>query len=277
MKISMMTYTMARGLPQGERLDVEEICSFTRELDLEGIDWVTTYGYDPKEIRRITDDHGLRNICHTFHARLNHPTSEARAEGRDQFKQGIENAVTLGADVVMLPYPGTPEWSREESFNNIVSGLQEVIDFATRADVTVTVEHFPSRHSPFVVSEDVNRAIEQVPELRVTFDNGNVVTGGEAPGDAVRRSADYIVHSHFKDFTPCPKDHPQARDCLDGQPRRPVLVGDGEVDQIGSLAALKECGYEGYINFEYEGSKYTPREATIMGVERMREMISSLD
>ena len=63
---------------------------------------------------------------------------------------------------------------------------------------------------------------------------------------------------------------------LDGRFRRPVLVGDGEVDQIGGLAALKEIGYGGYINFEYEGSEWTPRDATIEGVRRMREMLDSL-
>ena len=55
------------------------------------------------------------------------------------------------------------------------------------------------------------------------------------------------------------------------------LAERGDVDEIGSLRAMKESGYEGYVNFEYEGSDYTPRDATIEGVRRLRGMISSLE
>ena len=39
MQISMMTYTMARGLKQGEQFDVPALCRFTQELKLNAIDW----------------------------------------------------------------------------------------------------------------------------------------------------------------------------------------------------------------------------------------------
>jgi len=277
MNISMMTYTMARGLEKGEKFNLQALCEFTRELRLDSIDWVTTYGYNPQEVRRITDDYGLKNICFTFQCALNFPTPAERAPGRDQFKRGVETALILGADKIMLPVKGKPELSRQQSFHNVVSGLQEVIEFAERMGVLVTVEHFPSPTSPFITSADVNRAIKEIPALRITYDNGNVTTGGETAAEGFRRSAEYIVHAHFKDFALCSEDAPGARPYLDGKYRRAVLVGDGEVDQIGALRAMKEWGYAGYINFEYEGTEYTPREATIKGVHRMREMMASLD
>jgi sugar phosphate isomerase/epimerase len=272
----MMTYTMARALKPGRPFDVKALCEFTRELGLDGVDWVTTYGQDPHEIRRITDDHGLRNICYTFFCDLNFPTPAERAAGRDAFMRGIETAIVLGADKVMLPVPGKTEFSRQESFEHVVAGLSEVVDFADEADVTATVEHFPSHLSPFVVSADVNRAVAMIPQLRVTYDNGNVTTGGEGTYEGFVNSASHIVHAHFKDFVVCPEGYPGARRCLDGKYRAPTLLGDGEVDQIGSLRAMKESGYAGHINFEYEGSEYSPRHATIEGVRRMREMIASL-
>jgi hypothetical protein len=39
---------------------------------------------------------------------------------------------------------------------------------------------------------------------------------------------------------------------------------------------MKECGYTGYINFEYEGEKYRAAEACRMGIKRMREMMADL-
>ena len=276
MKISMMSYTIARGLKPGERFDVGGLCDFTRELDLDAIDWVTTYGHEPAEIREVMDDCGLKTCCYTFQCDLNFPAADERAAGREAFRKGIETAVTLGADKVMLPVPGKEEFGREAGFRNVIDGLKEVIDLADDAGVTVTVENFCSYVSPFVVSADVNRAVAEVPQLRITYDNGNVATGGEGTYEGFMNSAPYIVHAHFKDFAVCQPAEPGARRCLDGQYRVAALVGDGDVDQMGSLRAMKEWGYDGYINFEYEGSKYTPRDAPVEGVRRLRQMMASL-
>ncbi|MHC4200647.1 MAG: sugar phosphate isomerase/epimerase family protein [Planctomycetota bacterium] len=276
MKISMMSYTMARGFAPGQKFDVRALCEFTRELGLDAVDWVTTYGRDPRDIRKITDDFGLANVCHTFKADLNFATSAERAPGREEFRRGIEAAIVLGAGIVMLPVAGKGGLSREQSFRNVVSGLAEVVDLARAAGVTVTVEHFGSTASPFVTSDDVNRAVSELPDLRITYDNGNVTTGGEEAGEAFRRSAEHVVHAHFKDYEVCPEGTLGAKACLDGKFRRSVLLGDGDVDQMGVLRAMKDSGYSGCINFEYEGSELTPREATIEGVRRMREMIAQI-
>jgi sugar phosphate isomerase/epimerase len=270
----MMTYTVARGLAPGEAFDIEGLCKFTRELGLDAIDWVTTYGHDPAQVRRITDDYGLRNICYTFVCDLNFPTSRERAAGRDAFRRGIETAVALGADKVMLPIAGKEGLSRETSFRNVISGLLEVIDFAEAARVTVTVEHFSTPTAPFVVSGDMNRAIAEVPQLRVTLDSGNCFMGGESARDAFVNSAQYVVHAHFKDWEVCTADTAGARQGLDGRFYRATLVGDGHVDNAEVAAAMREYGYSGYINFEYEGSELSPREATIEGVRRMRQWVS---
>ena len=276
MKISMMTYTMARGMKEGEQFDAQALCEFTRELGLDAIDWVRTYQYTPQQIRAITDDYGLKNICYTFSCDLNFAAADQRAQGRDDFKKGIRAAVLLGADKVMLPVSGKEEFTRDESRANVIAGLQEVIAFADAAGMTVTVENFPHYLSPFIVSADVNAAIAEIPQLRVTFDNGNVTTGGENAPDGFINSAQYIVHSHFKDWTLCSPDDKGAMVGMDGKHRRAVLVGDGDVDQIGCIRAMHDYGYDGYINFEYEGYELTPREATIEGVRRMRVWIASV-
>ena len=98
--------------------------------------------------------------------------------------------------------------------------------------------------------------------------------GGESAPESFLKSAPYVIHVHFKDFAIVPEG---AMQCLDGKFRLGVLVGDGTVDQVGTLRAMKEHGYAGYINFEYEGREYAPREATIEGVRRMRQWIASLD
>ncbi|MGD9519508.1 MAG: sugar phosphate isomerase/epimerase family protein, partial [Armatimonadota bacterium] len=271
---SMMSYTMARGLPEGETLDIAGLCQFTLDLDMDGVDWVTTYGYDPADIRRIMDDYGLATVCYTFPCDLNFPTAAERAPGRDVFRRGIEAAVALGTDKVMLPIGGKSGMSREESFRNVVDGLHEVIGIADAADITVTVEHFSMATAPFLVSEDMNRAIAEIPQLRVTFDSGNCFMSGESAREAFLNSREYIVHAHFKDWSICEPGTPGARLGLDGRYYRATLVGDGDVDNAEAIAAMRECGYRGYINFEYEGCELTPREATLEGVRRLRDWMA---
>jgi sugar phosphate isomerase/epimerase len=158
----------------------------------------------------------------------------------------------------------------------VVAGLKEVMDIADQAGITVTIENFPNPLSPFVVSAEVNRAVAEIPRLRLTYDNGNVTTGGESAPDGFRNSARYVVHAHFKDYKVCREGEAGAFPCLDGKYRRAVLVGDGDVDHLGALRAMKEWGYPGHINFEYEGREYSPRGATIEGVRRLRQMMASL-
>jgi L-ribulose-5-phosphate 3-epimerase len=273
MKLSMMTYTMARGLAAGEEFSVPWLCEFTREMGIDAIDWVTLYGHDPAEVRRVTDDYGLLNCCYTFFADLNFASADERAAGAEEFKRGVDDAVTLGADKIMLPISGKPPLTRDESRANWIEGLKEVIGYADDAGVTVTVEHFPNPASPFIISSDMNQAIAEVPQLRVTLDSGNCVTAGEAAVDAYLNSADKIVHAHFKDFEQCVEGDAGAWQGLSGNWYRGTLVGEGVVDNQTLAKAMVEKGYDGYVNFEYEGNTMTPTEATIIGLQRMREWL----
>jgi len=45
------------------------------------------------------------------------------------------------------------------------------------------------------------------------------------------------------------------------------------VDNEEVAAAMCAHGYNGYVNFEYEGNALTPRDATIEGLKRMREWL----
>ena len=64
---------------------------------------------------------------------------------------------------------------------------------------------------------------------------------------------------------------------LDGRCYRGGLIGEGVVDQRSCLAAMKQAGYDGFIDIEYEGDSYTPDEATRQAVAYLSEMLQELD
>jgi sugar phosphate isomerase/epimerase len=259
MKLSVMSYTLARQLSP-DQLDLVRMFEFTRELGLEAVDIVTTYGRHPREVRRLLDDFGLRAACHTFNADFNQTDAAVLQEALDTVRRGLENAVVLGAPSIMVVTPGKEGVAREETRRRYIEGFARAVPFAREAGVNLTVENFPGALSPFVTAADFLEAKRKVPDLRLTFDSGNVFTGGEDPAASFRLCAGDVVHAHFKDWT-----HPEPSAGmlgLDGRRYTPALIGEGLLDHRGCLAAMREAGYGGYINIEYEGDAYNAEDAT---------------
>jgi L-ribulose-5-phosphate 3-epimerase len=268
-KLSMMSYTMTRF----RDFDLMKMLDLTREVGMDGIDicFLERLGKPAREIKLILDDLGIKTVCHTFSNDINAPdmTEEKWIEN---LKVEIENTLILVAPTVMLPTSGTPELSREENRKRWIGALGKGIELAKKAGINLTVENFPGENSPFVIADDLMEAIRQVPELKITYDNGNAASG-EDPAESFRRYADYVVHTHFKDWDISDKPREGYRRMLDGRYYRPALIGEGKVDHRACIQAMSECGYNGYINIEYEGDKYNPYEGVRRAAAYLREFL----
>ncbi len=267
MRYAMMSYTMAIG-DWGKDCDVAELCHITSTMGIEGIDWVTTYGVSPREVKILMDDHGLKTVCYTFDVDVNFPERSARQAGVDDIKRGIDTALILGTDRVMLPFPGKDAFSREESRANIIAGLSDAMDYAKSCGVMISTEHFSTPNAPFIVSADMNAAIRELPDLKVTFDSGNVLIGGENPVDGFLRSKESIVHVHFKDFA----ENGCRFTGLDGRLYDAALIGEGIVDYPPLVAAMIDAGYDGWINIEYESGEYPADKAVRKAIDYLKSI-----
>ena len=122
----------------------------------------------------------------------------------------------------------------------------------------------------------MTEAVAAVPGMKVTFDSGNCLIGGEQPLDMYRNCREHVVHVHFKDMTLCPGG-PGSRSALDGKFYDTAeLMGAGCVDFRACLQAMEDAGYEGYVDFEYESSKYTPFDAARKGIPYLRGLYGSI-
>lgn len=273
MQLAIQTYTMGR---KQKELDLERMCAFTREtVGLEAMDWCGLHGSDPESVRKLTDKFGIKNFCYTAKCDFDAPASE-RPAVLAQFREMLDIAKVLGAGMVMLPVPGKKDRPREETRQAYAEGLAEGIPLAAEAGITVTIEHFPAASSPFISSDDMNRIAEAVPGVKVCFDSGNVSTAGENAGDAFRKNAPHVAYAHFKDFHFSSDEQPGWQRNLDGRWRQPALVGDGDTDNRAALQAMKECGFKGCINIEYEGNEMAPPEAVAEGVRRVHAWMDEL-
>lgn len=275
MKLSMMSYTLARQVKGGAQFDIPAMCRLAQELKITAVDMVTLYGRPAREVRKILSDHGLAVACHTFPGSgLNKNTLGERAEGVDAVKRGIDDAVALGCGTVMVVTPGDKSCPRDISRRNYIRGLQESVAFARAAGIVMTIENFPGAYTPFAISSDVLEAIREVPGLKLTYDNGNVLTGGENPAVSFKRCSGHVVHAHFKDWKALPEG--SGMETMSGQWVAGALIGEGIVDQAACLKAMRDCGYKGYINLEYEGDDYPADQAVRKAAANLRLIMPDL-
>ncbi len=267
MKYTTMSYTFSR---QEKHFDLGKMLKFTAE-HMDGIDFVTLHGQEASELKKMSDDFGVDVVCHTFFARgLPSEDLQEQREALDECKKGIEAAVRLGAPVIMIPTPGQ-NMNRDQLRKRWILGLKSVIPLTNDAGLMLSIENFPGDRSPFVLADDYQEAKREIPELKLTFDSGNAGSG-EDPAESFRQCADNVVHAHFKDWVISEKPQDGYRPMLDGRFYRSALIGEGDIDNRSCVKAMKEAGYDGYINIEYENDKYDPFEATRRAVEYLRQL-----
>ena len=262
MKFCMMTYTLMR---QG-CFTPEDCVRVAAELGMEGIDWITTYGRDPKELKKMSLDAGLTIAAHTFFLR-----EPELAAMKSTAERSMDDACELGAPIIMIPpMPLAGVTSAEENHARWCERLAEIAYFAESRNLVMTVENFPGPLSPFVTADDFLNAKKQVPSLKLTFDNGNAASG-EDQIESLKKCFDDVVHVHFKDWEIRDTEFENCRVMRDGRFYRAALIGEGNVDSRATLKTLEELGYSGFINIEYENNKYPGDEAVKKALEFLKK------
>ena len=244
MKFSMMTYTMMRQ----KTYTPADCIRVAVELGMDGIDWVSTYGEDPRELKKRCDDVGLPVVAHTFFIRK---TDLDNVEGAAV--KGLDDALALGAPLVMIP-PAPFDSTLDDKGNRKIWAdvLKKVAPLAKERGLALSVENFPGKISPVVTADDFYELKAEVPDLKLTFDNGNA-DSGEDQIESLRRCFKDVIHVHFKDWLRYDQPTEKPKEMRDGRFYVAALIGEGTVDSRATLRELEKLGYTGYINIEYEG------------------------
>lgn|SRR5574344_443520 len=128
--------------------------------------------------------------------------------------------------------------------------LVELVAYAARQNVTVTLEDFDAHNAPFATSLQLLWFMENVNNLRWTFDMGNFAFSNEDVEDAYRRLKAYIAHVHCKDRGVEGDVNLEFNKGL-----APCSCGSGYIPVVKLVSQLVKDGYDGYIAIEHFGSK----------------------
>lgn len=157
--------------------------------------------------------------------------------------------------------PMTPELE-----DRIASALTRPCELAERANITLLLEN---EHACYLgTGKETARVIEKIGSsaLKMLWDPGNAFMAGEQPfPSGWEASAAHVAHIHVKD----------ARAEADGSLKWTV-VGEGDIDYVGQVQALRDAGYDGVVSLEthYKTASGDPEEASrlcLSGLKRLLE------
>jgi sugar phosphate isomerase/epimerase len=173
-------------------------------------------------------------------ARMHEVDETARAAQLDEGRRFIDLAHAMGVPFVrVFGDKVLPGQTRAATVARIVAGLRTLGEHAKGSGVTVIIES----HGDFTDSASLLEILEGValPTVALLWDaHHTVVSSQESPAETFQKLGRFVRHTHLKDSRP------------EGEGRRYVLTGAGDVPVKETVRVLAAAGYKGYYCFEWE-------------------------
>ena len=206
-----------------------------------------------KDIAEKAESLGLElpSLCSGLFWKLNlaSPDRDIRNKGIDVLKKGCEFASDLGASVLLVvPAVAVPEITYQETWQLSKRSILEAVSTAKDCGVLLGVENVWNR---FLCSPlEFRSFIEEIdhPNVKAYFDVGNIYLLG-FPQQWVRHLSDLIACVHVKDFRISTREF------------KPLLQGDVPWPEV--VKALKEIGYDGFLNVEVSPYPSHPTKSAV--------------
>jgi sugar phosphate isomerase/epimerase len=185
------------------------------------------------------------------------PDANYRQVRIDHTTRALSLAAELGAPCITTE-PGGPLEGRAwgECLKLFVEMLKPVVAHAEKVGVPLLIEPEPD-----LLIETADQYLEfarhfDSPYLGLNFDIGHFYCVKDDPAATVRKLAPLIRHVHLEDIAATRVHHH-------------LIPGEGVIDFHGTLAALKEVGYAGWVTIELYTCHENPDQAATVARERV--------
>ncbi len=302
MKIGLSSYSI-NGLIQKGEFTLETAIDWAARNQAEVFELVPfAFRFDDETTQKINYDkiNSAKKAARDAGIRLcNYSVSgDLLKEGEAQEKEiarlchEADIAAELGLSIMRHDIGG---WGRPLE-NNTAMDFNALLPRMVEATIRVS-EHAKTRgvmtllenHGPFVNGTDrvqtVINAVNQVTgNYGLLLDTGNIICVDEDPIAFVRILAKTARMVHLKDFY-VRKTHPGDTapnyqngawfKSKGGTSLRGAILGQGDLDVAGTIAALKEVGYTGDIAIEFEGMEEAAY-ASAVSIQNARRLAGTL-
>jgi sugar phosphate isomerase/epimerase len=288
MKIGVSSYSFHRYLQDG-RLDRFGVIEKSKELGFDGVEFsgIGLPADDPgalplaQKIKAAAAKAGLPIYSYTIKGNfLDKHGWQAEVE---RLKGEVKVAAELGVpcmrhDSAWGPLDGknpADEAAFEEVLPILAKGCRAVTEFAADLGVKTVVENHGYFVQDSVRCEKLMRAVNH-PNFGALVDMGNFLCADDDPVAACQRMAPYAKHFHAKDFhVKCSRAADPGEGWFKsrgGNYLRGSIIGHGNVDVPGCVAAMKAVGYPGPLSIEFEGMEDN-LQALRIGLANLRKYV----
>ena len=206
-----------------------------------------------RDMKKLFDSCGMGVSCIYEHFDFLNDSADISEE---KYRRLFETAVFYGCKKVLC-IPGFSE-QPENDLPRFAEGISAMCRVAEEYGVTVTVEDFDDIKSPCCRMEWLRYLLENVPELRYTFDTGNFRYCLEDAAEAYSLLKQYVSHVHCKDrsydMAASSADGANGKADLSGAVMYPAIVGDGVIGMEALVRQLLSDGYKGTLAIEHFGA-----------------------
>lgn len=276
MKLGLSMYSYNAAYQQG-RLDIPNFIQEAKRLGVQGVELLDFFWRDPAselpDVRAALQNTGLPVGVYSVANNFVQSSEAARAAEVKKITSGVDYALQLGAKVVRV-FAGdiTPDFTYEQCLLWIVAGLKEASEYAYEQGITLALENHGRLAGR---SEQVQTILNAVasPALKANPDTGNFLLVHQASHLEVAALATRAAMVHFKDFRVVPDNYAGAAYVgTEGLKFAGTAIGEGEVDLPDCVQSLRESGFDGWLNVEYEGEE-DPFSAVSRSVDYTRQLL----
>ncbi|NLE45514.1 MAG: TIM barrel protein [Chloroflexi bacterium] len=218
-------------------------------------------------LRRSIEGRGLSVVSlmpafYRYPHSLSNPNPRVREDSIDYMRQCIDNAVALGAGIVLVvPDHSLYGQKREESLARFIESVDIVSAYAEPYALKLGIEVLYYDETDFVNSaDDALTIIEQVGRgnLGVVLDTGTLNLSKESPEEVLDKLGDLLLQVHVNDN-------------VGVREQQNLIPGEGTFDFPSLIGVLKEHGYTGFLSAELtKGYADDPEPALRTTIERLR-------
>lgn len=176
-------------------------------------------------------------------------------------KRALTLAKEIGSPCITTE-PGGPieegsSWA--SALKLFIEMLKPVAEHAERERVLLLIE--PEPGLLIETAEQFEELMQNIdsPAVALNFDIGHFFCVGDEPGPTIHRLKRYIRHIHLEDIAA-------------NRVHAHLIPGDGAVDLLAALQAIREINYAGWVTIELYPYVDEPDQAARVALERLKQM-----
>ncbi len=264
MKIGVSSYSFSQYTSKG-KMTLEEAVVKAAQMGFDAIEFIpfeapegkTKIEY-AKDLKKLAEDNNIEISAYVVGANLLCDSEEAEREAVEGVKANIDIANALG--VKLFRHDVAFKLPMHRSFDSVLEQtaplISEIAEYGEKFGIITMIENHGHAFQDVVRVEKTYNTVNHK-NFSLLIDIGNFMCADEEPVINVSKLANLASHVHLKDFVKIDYYSDASKEnCFNTRGcnyLRGTAAGYGDAKTAQCVQILKNAGYDGYLDIEFEG------------------------